>query len=63
MDKRRLTKVLVKADGGEVSAMAAGIRNVYSPVIVKAPGKTLTMIKLRDPVKQGVFYIGEVIVC
>ena len=63
MDKRRLTKVLVRADGGEVSAIAAGVRSAYSPVIVKEPGKTLTMIKLRDPVKQGVFYIGEVIVC
>jgi len=63
MDKRRLTKVLVRADKSEVAALAALIKKTYRPVIVKGPGKTLTMIKLRDPVKQGVFYIGEVIVC
>ena len=63
MDKRRLTKVLVRAESDEVAAIAAGVRSAYRPVIVKEPGKTLTMIKLRDPVKQGVFYIGEVIVC
>ena len=63
MDKRRLTKVLARADKSEVAALAALIKKTYRPVIVKEPGKTLTMIKLRDPVKQGVFYIGEVIVC
>jgi alpha-D-ribose 1-methylphosphonate 5-triphosphate synthase subunit PhnG len=63
MDKRRFTKVLVRADKSEVAALSAEIQKTYHPVIVKEPGKTLTMIKLRDPVKQGVFYIGEVIVC
>ena len=54
--------MLVRADKGEVSAMSAGIQKTYRPLVVKE-GKTLTMIKLRDPVKQGMFYIGEVIVC
>ena len=63
MDKRRLTKVLVRADKGDVAALSADIQKIYRPIIVKEPGKTLTMIKLRDPVKQGMFYIGEVIVC
>ena len=63
MDKRRLTKVLVKADRNDVAALSADIQKTYRPVIVKEPAKTLTMIKLRDPVKQGLFFIGEVIVC
>ena len=63
MDKRRLTKVLARAERSEVAALSAGIQKTYRPVIVKEPGKTLTMIKLRDPVKQGMFFIGEVIVC
>ena len=62
MDKRRLTKVLVRADKSDVAAMSADIQKTYRPIIVKEPGKTLAMIKLRDPVKQGMFYIGEVIV-
>lgn len=31
-------------------------------MIIKEPHKTLTMIKMREPVKQSLFYIGEVIV-
>ena len=63
MDKRRLTRVLVRADRSEVAALSADIQKKYQPVIVKEPGKTLTMIKLRDPVRRGMFYIGEVVVC
>ena len=63
MDKRRLTKVLVRADRADIAALSADIQKTHRPVIVKEPAKTLTMIKLRDPVKQGLFFIGEVIVC
>ena len=63
MDKRRSTKVLARADQSDVAALSADIQKTYRPVIVKEPAKTLTMVKLRDPVKQGVFFIGEVIVC
>jgi alpha-D-ribose 1-methylphosphonate 5-triphosphate synthase subunit PhnG len=62
MDKKRLTKILAKADRRDVAAMSADIRKTYRPVIVKEPGKTLAMIKMREPVKQSLFYIGEVIV-
>ncbi|MCL1913389.1 MAG: phosphonate C-P lyase system protein PhnG [Eubacteriaceae bacterium] len=63
MDKRRLTKVLARADRNEIAALSANVQKSHRPIIVKEPAKTLTMIKLRDPVKQGMFYIGEVIVC
>jgi alpha-D-ribose 1-methylphosphonate 5-triphosphate synthase subunit PhnG len=62
MDKKRLTRILAKADRRDVAAMAADILETHRPVIVKEPGKTLAMIKMREPVKQGLFYIGEVIV-
>ena len=63
MDKKRLTKILAKADRAVVADLSAEIQKTYHPVIVKEPGKTLTMIKMREPVKQSLFYIGEVIVC
>ena len=63
MEKRRLTKILAKSDRQIVSAMSASIQEKYRPVIIKEPGKTLTMIKMREPVRQSLFYIGEVIVC
>jgi alpha-D-ribose 1-methylphosphonate 5-triphosphate synthase subunit PhnG len=63
MEKKRLSKILAKADGGVVAEMSSDIQKICSPVIVKAPGKTLAMIKMREPVKQSLFYIGEALVC
>jgi len=63
MEKKRLTKILAKADRRDVAAMAVDIQKICTPVIVKEPGKTLTMIRMREPVRQSLFYIGEVIVC
>ena len=63
MDKKRLTRILARADKQDVAKMSADIQKTHRPVIVKEPGKTLTMIKMREPVKESLFYIGEVIVC
>ena len=63
MDKKHLSGILARADRHDVAAMSAEIQKTYRPVIIKEPGKTLTMIKMREPVKQSLFYIGEVIVC
>ena len=62
MEKRRLTKILAKADGAVIAALSAEILKAHQPVIVKEPGKTLAMIKLREPVRQSLFYLGEIIV-
>jgi len=62
MDKRRLSKILANADRQDIAALSAIVRETYRPVIIKEPGKTLTMIKMREPVRQSLFYIGEVIV-
>jgi len=63
MDKKRLSRILTKADSRTVAALSAEIQKAHHPVIIKEPGKTLTMVKMREPVKQSLFYIGEVIVC
>jgi len=63
VDKKRLTKILARADRRDVASLSAEVRKTHRPVIVKEPTKTLTMIKMREPVKQSLFYIGEVIVC
>ena len=63
MEKKRLTKILAKADRSVIAKLSADIQQTYRPVIIKEPGKTLTMIKMREPVRQSLFYIGEVIVC
>jgi len=63
MEKKRLSKILAKADRQTVAAISSDILKSYRPVVVKEPGKTLAMIKMREPVKNSLFYIGEVIVC
>ncbi|MCL2493460.1 MAG: phosphonate C-P lyase system protein PhnG [Clostridiales bacterium] len=58
-----MTKILAKADRHTVAALSAEIQKTCDPVILKEPDKTLAMIKMREPVREGLFYLGEVIVC
>lgn len=62
MDKRRISKILARASREEVRELAEEIKTVFSPVIIKAPEKSLTMIRMREPVQESLFYLGEVIV-
>lgn len=62
MEKRRLFRILAKADAGEVAVLAEPIRKEHAVAVVKEPGKTLAMVRLREPVRQSTFYLGEVIV-
>ncbi|HIY04180.1 MAG TPA: phosphonate C-P lyase system protein PhnG [Candidatus Anaerotignum merdipullorum] len=62
MEKRRLSKILARAGKEQVKKLADEIKETYSPVIVKAPEKSLTMIRMREPVKESLFYLGEVII-
>lgn len=63
MNKRRFFKILAKADADTVGSLAAKAKEGRSLVVVKEPRKTLAMIKMREPVKNSLFYIGEVQVC
>lgn len=59
MEKRRLSKILAKADAAQVRQMAEKIRKQYEVTVIKAPEKSLTMIKMRDPVKETLFFLGK----
>lgn len=62
MEKKRLSKIMAKADRDFVIDLAEGIKSKHEVVIIKSPEKGLAMIKMREPVKESLFYIGEVIV-
>lgn len=62
MDKRRISKILARASREEVRELAEEIKTAFSPVIIKAPEKSLTMVRMREPVQESLFYLGEVIV-
>lgn len=62
MEKKRLFRIMAKADGKILAALAEKIKEKEPVVIIKEPQKTLTMIKMREPVQSSLFYLGEVIV-
>ncbi|HWQ78659.1 MAG TPA: phosphonate C-P lyase system protein PhnG [Anaerovoracaceae bacterium] len=63
MEKKRLFKIMAKADGEIIAKLSEKIKERHEIVVIKMPGKTLTMIQMREPVKNSLFYIGEVMVC
>jgi alpha-D-ribose 1-methylphosphonate 5-triphosphate synthase subunit PhnG len=63
MDKKRLSRILAKAESSVVAELAEKIKRRHSIVMVKEPNKTLAMVKMREPVRESLFYIGEVMVC
>ncbi|MDO5416070.1 MAG: phosphonate C-P lyase system protein PhnG [Lachnospiraceae bacterium] len=63
MKKQRLSKILARCTRETVHTLADEIRAEHDIVIVKAPEKSLAMIKMREPVKETLFYLGEVIIC
>ena len=62
MEKKRLFRIMAKADREFAIGIANQIKEKEEITIVKEPEKVLTMIKMREPVKQSLFYVGEVIV-
>lgn len=63
MEKKRLSKILARANKEQVRKIAEELKSKYSPVVVKAPEKSLVMVRMREPVQESLFYLGEVIVC
>ena len=58
-----MSKILARADREIVAGLSADIQKKHSVTVIKEPGKTLAMIKMREPVRRSLFYLGEVIVC
>lgn len=63
MEKKRLFRILARAHAASIAPLAEELKVAHSITMVKEPNKTLTMIKMREPVKESLFYIGEVLVC
>ncbi|MHB1154391.1 MAG: phosphonate C-P lyase system protein PhnG [Eubacteriales bacterium] len=61
-NKRRLFKILTKKDRTIIMRTSEEIQMNYDVTVIKEPSKTLAMIEMREPVRQSLFYIGEVIV-
>ena len=62
MKKKRLFQILSNLEEIKVLEYAAEIKEEAEIIIIKNPEKSLAMIKMREPVKSSLFYIGEVII-
>lgn len=62
MEKRRMFRILSGADAPTVAELAWKATRQRNVTVIKEPGKTLAMIQMREPVRQSLFYLGEVIV-
>lgn len=62
IEKKRVFKILARATKNEVSTLAGKVKEKNEIVLIKEPNKTLTMIKMKEPVKNTRFYIGEIMV-
>lgn len=63
MNKKELFRIMAAADSSMLREMAQPLTAKYGVSIVKEPAKTLAMIKLREPVQNSLFYLGEALVC
>lgn len=62
MEKKRLFRILSRAERSDVIRLGQELQQQYSMTIVKKPEKSLTMIRMREPVKKSLFYLGEAII-
>ena len=62
MEKKRLFRILSRAERSDVIRLGQELQQQYSVTIVKKPEKSLTMIRMREPVKKSLFYLGEAII-
>lgn len=61
MSKRKLSAILAGASKDELVVIADQIKADNNVKILKAPQKTLVMVKVRESVKNSLFYLGEVL--
>ena len=61
MTKHQMSVILARATSREIIEIAETVRKNHTVEMVKAPQKTLVMVKVRESIKQSLFYLGEVL--
>lgn len=61
MLKRKLSAILAGASKDELAVIADQIKSDNNIKILKEPQKTLVMVKVRESVKNSLFYLGEIL--
>lgn len=63
MNKKELFRIMSKSPRASILELAEAVRSRHEIRIVKQPAKTLVMLKMRETVAGGEFYLGELLAC
>lgn len=61
MDKKEFSRILLRASRKEVIGMAKEAEKNHRVTLLKEPAKTMVMLRVKEPVKQSTFYLGEML--
>jgi len=63
MEKSIMFKIMNKSPREKVIELAGEIEKDHTITIVKKPAKTLVMLKMREPVANSEYFLGELLAC
>ena len=61
MDKRTLSRISAFAQAQVLSSLAEKAAGGRKLLFLKKPEKTMVLVPVREPVKQSLFYLGEML--
>jgi alpha-D-ribose 1-methylphosphonate 5-triphosphate synthase subunit PhnG len=61
MDKLALSRICAYADPVLLASMAAKAAEGRAAALLKGPEKTMVLLQVREPVRRGRFYLGELL--
>lgn len=62
MNRNKRTEILIQGSSAVASKLARAIMDVYDLQIVEESHSGLVMVKVRESVRCGLFYLGEVLI-
>jgi alpha-D-ribose 1-methylphosphonate 5-triphosphate synthase subunit PhnG len=62
MTRRARTEIIAKAELSTVSRMADQVRAAHEVRVIQAPQRAMVMVKFRETGRNGLFYLGELLV-
>lgn len=63
MNRKRLSRILVKSPAQVLKKLAEPIRNEMKVNIIRKPAKTMVMVRMKETIAQADYYIGELLAC
>jgi len=61
MDKLTLSRISASTETAALQSLAKTVAGEKELLFLKKPEKTMVLLQVREPVKQSLFYLGEVL--